>query len=413
MALSHNVKINRFAIHYNILDRPNSYLLLSVKSILCLIFLSSFSYALQTNVAESFQNTWQSVDFPWEIIALIAVLISFSFSALAFMFSKLFSSKDLEKLSKYEFLYAVSSLLLVVFMIGIIDVLATKSGQFVYILSTNLGNNEFDQRLKEYIIYYGYSPFSVANFYIDTTLNIAIDRYLSTYCIAFPFFMAPTINQVSAKQQTTSNPSFLEKVSDFFTSSDVSSQLTVGALNWIASSLRIAMANLSYLIYSLYFQRHLLVFIQSTMLTVFLPVGLVLRGFPLVRSIGNLLISIAIGLYFVYPLTYSLFITMALPGFSQVGHVFSSYYSSNCVSQVVVSLFNPNNIISIIHSARDNLDTASIANDLINKLVGELVVMGFVFPFLAAVITYTFIKSFGIILNADIQEFAEGLVKLI
>lgn len=47
-------------------------------------------------------------------------------------------------------------------------------------------------------------------------------------------------------------------------------------------------------------------YVANNMLTVFLPVGIVLRAIPFTRSIGALLISLAIGLYFIYPFLFIL-----------------------------------------------------------------------------------------------------------
>lgn len=371
----------------NIKSDKRSYLI-SVFLFIFISLLGVVSSQTMSGPAEKFKEVWSSSDFPWEAIALVAVLITFSFSALAYMLSKLFSSGDLEKLAKYEFLYALSSVVLIVFIIAVVDVLALKSGQFVYLISTSLSDNNFNQALRNQIELSGYSPFSVANFYIVSTLNLAIVRYKEAFCVGFPLFA----------------------VSSFFNSIP---------LNLTLTTLQNSMSNLSYMIYLFYFQKHLLAFIQATMLTVFLPIGIVLRGFPFVRSIGNFLIAIAIGLYFVYPLTYSLFLVIGSQGTSQVGVILSQYNMNDgldCIQPLLSDLSKLSfNFVKTLFLAplSENVSLANEINNLINTLIGEIVLFGFVFPFLAAVITYTFIKSFGIVLNADLQEFAEGLVKLI
>jgi hypothetical protein len=45
-------------------------------------------------------------------------------------------------------------------------------------------------------------------------------------------------------------------------------------------------------------------YIASNMLTVFLPLGIILRIIPITRGIGGILIAIAIGFYFVFPVAY-------------------------------------------------------------------------------------------------------------
>jgi len=60
-------------------------------------------------------------------------------------------------------------------------------------------------------------------------------------------------------------------------------------------------------------QLFLLCFIKQQMLTVFMPLGIILRAFPITRSAGGAIIAIAVGLYFVYPfmLTVNQVITTA------------------------------------------------------------------------------------------------------
>ncbi|MCX6777605.1 MAG: hypothetical protein NT157_01850 [Candidatus Micrarchaeota archaeon] len=51
-------------------------------------------------------------------------------------------------------------------------------------------------------------------------------------------------------------------------------------------------------------QTALLNFAQSSMMIIFLPIGIVLRSVPFTRGIGGALIATAIGFYLVYPLTF-------------------------------------------------------------------------------------------------------------
>lgn len=54
----------------------------------------------------------------------------------------------------------------------------------------------------------------------------------------------------------------------------------------------------------MYMQSFILDFVKSTMLTLFFPLGIALRSFPYTRRAGGACIAIAVGFYFVYPLTF-------------------------------------------------------------------------------------------------------------
>ena len=71
--------------------------------------------------------------------------------------------------------------------------------------------------------------------------------------------------------------------------------------------------NLVYLVLFHYVQYSLLQFSAATMLQVFLPIGLILRAFPVTRGAGGLVTAIALGFAFVFPITYVLIVAM-MPG---------------------------------------------------------------------------------------------------
>lgn len=77
-------------------------------------------------------------------------------------------------------------------------------------------------------------------------------------------------------------------------------------LEAVAHNLELAMTAIFISIVSNAVQANLLTFIQSTMMFYFLPAGVILRSFNPTRSVGAFLMALAIGLYFVFPLTYVL-----------------------------------------------------------------------------------------------------------
>ena len=69
-------------------------------------------------------------------------------------------------------------------------------------------------------------------------------------------------------------------------------------------------------------QKAMLLFAQNNMLSVFLPLGIIARGFPLTRKMGGTLIAMALALYFVYPLTLVL-----------SGSIYSLYHGNHAGSE--------------------------------------------------------------------------------
>lgn len=62
--------------------------------------------------------------------------------------------------------------------------------------------------------------------------------------------------------------------------------------------------------WSVQLQFAILKFAEQYMLTLFLPLGIVLRSFPFTRAVGGAFIAIALGLFIVYPLTFILNMTV-------------------------------------------------------------------------------------------------------
>jgi len=350
-----------------------------------LLFLLNFTYAQFTPISgpgQELSRVWFSTDIPWQILAMIAVLFSFSFSAISYMFGKLFQLSDLEKLAKSEFIYAISSLLIVVFLITIVDVLAVKSASFILTVAQN------DINLYNFVSN-NPSPFIATEYYLNASLSCFILRYQEAFCLdIFPAMTAET-NLIS---------------------------------NAIHNSLVRLMSDFAYLTYTFFFQKNLLLLIQQTMLTIFLPVGVVLRGFPFVRSIGNTFIAVAIGLYFVYPITY--LILIALFNYSSISQSFCfAYYNIETTqNQYTISIPCVTGLIKdvIAHSAQfisnsysPDYNIISAFTSTVQQFIGEMMILGVVFPIISATLTYTFIRSFAVFLNVDVGDLMEGLFKLI
>jgi hypothetical protein len=71
------------------------------------------------------------------------------------------------------------------------------------------------------------------------------------------------------------------------------------------------------LLVSLNAQIYLLSYIKANMIHIFLPMGILLRAFKFTRGVGALFISLAVGLYFIFPVVFTLldpgFVGVVLP----------------------------------------------------------------------------------------------------
>ena len=359
--------------------------------------------------ATGLSNLWAGA-FPWEAVAVLAVLITFAFSAIALMFARLFSSKEIEKFAKVEFMYALSSVVLIAFMIFFVDIMALKATAFVVSMSR-------DRSALMPIVENNPSPFTVAEFYLNRTGVCAQTRYMEAFCLSVPFKAVGSMemDETETAKGLENVPNGLSSVSR--TATGVVSQNIIGVVNNFAAG---TIFNLMYINYLVYLQKHILLFAQQTMLLIFLPLGVVLRAFPMVRGTGNLLISVAMGLYFVYPVSYSILLVLSRSsnnfdtscGISGITQIDSSG-SLPCADLLTDFSRIKGAIGSYFVNTEEGANPAMAALTDMQRLISDMVIYAVVYPFVVAVITYTFIKSFATFLNVEAQEFAQGLVRLL
>ncbi|MEM2963303.1 MAG: hypothetical protein QXW70_01540 [Candidatus Anstonellales archaeon] len=153
---------------------------------------------------------------------------------------------------------------------------------------------------------------------------------------------------------------------------------------------------------------NLLVFFEVSMLNLFLPAGLILRVFPISRGLGGFLIALAIGCFFVFPMSYV--ILVAIQGSAD----------EFCTSIGNVEIYDrricPDDIAGYNLIARDvgqNLPSWTSLIFHIGENVSILYLQSTFFPVVALIITFTFIRSTSALFSADLAELGRGLIKLI
>ena len=150
-------------------------------------------------------------------------------------------------------------------------------------------------------------------------------------------------------------------------------------------------------------------YVQNNMLSVFLPLGLVLRIFPLTRGVGGLLIAIAVGFFFVWPtffvLTDATFVKASAadnPNQARVaGECFTGFKGSAILVQTVL---NQNGL--------GGSSDESLAADNAQLLLFQLTISIMFYPFVALVITLIFIRAMTPLLGGDTGELMKMVARL-
>jgi hypothetical protein len=132
------------------------------------------------------------------------------------------------------------------------------------------------------------------------------------------------------------------------------------------------------------------------------------------------MIAVAMGLYFVYPVTYGILLVLSRPsntfdtscGITGITQIDSSG-SLPCGDLLADFSRIKGAITGYLVKADEGANSAMTALTDMQRLISDMVMYAAIYPFVVAVIVYTFIKSFATFLNVEAQEFAQGLVRLL
>jgi len=156
-----------------------------------------------------------------------------------------------------------------------------------------------------------------------------------------------------------------------------------------------------------YVQYYLLTLAQYTMLPIFLPIGLILRSFPVTRGAGGLVTAFALGFAFVFPITYVLSIAV-MPGIgsacNSVNVTFTDenpcYYNEGEIQQHALEI-------------RSKSDRINLVVDDARGKISLLYLQAFFYPMVSLIVTFTFIRQTSSLLGSDLAEIGRGLIKII
>ncbi|MCD6549735.1 hypothetical protein J7K41_03445 [Candidatus Micrarchaeota archaeon] len=151
--------------------------------------------------------------------------------------------------------------------------------------------------------------------------------------------------------------------------------------------------------------------------TFMLPTGIAMRAFPGTRGMGAMFISISLGFLFVFPLSYLMLMYVSgitpsqvqessletVPGYEELREVADvtclDVSTIGTYKDVVFYLYQQGKIDSLLDALSGRLE--------------EYFLVVFAYPAAALTITYTFIRSFGMMLGAELGEIGKGLIKLL
>ena len=346
----------------------------------------------------------------WSTIAIAAAAISVIGASMLIMISRLFGLRNLEQIAKTEFIYAASTVMIVIMVEGLI----------VYgepILAG--GSNSVARAL--YLSALQCPPDATVAFPEQQTLIDWMKLYLQTPTECVQDFMN-VLYSLSVP---------VEGMASVYMEIFMAEQASGFGVKWIGERITNTTQSLAFYMYIYYLLIHILNFVKYYA-GFFFSIGVALRAFPPTRGTGAYLMAISFGLYFVFPFAYILIATMSLPHASSEIVVAgtgttscvpnpSGSFDYTCSLPAVTNASsyqcggaNSGTVTDYANVLREN--SASLEQMLtihVTDFIKHLVSAICIFPLIALVILLTFVLNTTNLFGGNIPEIGRGLVKLI
>lgn len=346
----------------------------------------------------------------WSTIAIAAAAISVIGASMLIMLSRLFGLKNLEQIAKTEFIYAASTVLIVIMVEGLI----------IYgepILAG--GTNSVARAL--YLSALQCPPDATVSFTEQQTLIDWMKLYLQTPTECVQDFMS-VLYSLSVP---------VEGMASVYMEMFMAEQASGFGVKWIAERITNTTQSLAFYMYIYYLLIHILNFVKYYA-GFFFSIGVAMRAFPPTRGAGAYLMAISFGVYFVFPFAYILIATMSLPhaaseivvpgsgGTACVPNVDGSFdYTCALPSVTNASTYqcggaNSGTVTDYANVLREN--SASLEQMLtihVTDFFKHLVSAICIFPLVSLVVLLTFVLNTTNLFGGNIPEIGRGLVKLI
>ncbi len=314
----------------------------------------------------------------WEAVCLLISVISVIGTAILIMAAKLFSLKELEQGAKAELTFAISTVFIVLFLVLAVNFADSLATEFAkesskIIFGREMHANNFWEVSKLYMnnIYECYL--------ISEKILVSIDAGVST--IARLNFSALMFDPIGAYTFGMMHE-FIANI--------------LGLLYYFKWGYKLMIKTVDFFFYIGF--------------PILFPTGVALRAFPPTRGTGAYIMAFSIGIYFIFPIAYLL----------AIGVMQSPFFCPTFFLKFVPLLLDPCetediNIFGLAFSwVMGNLEFINVFfKEFIPGLLREVCLNLCIFPFVALMITFSFVNSGSSLFGANIPEVGRGLVKLI
>lgn len=335
----------------------------------------------------------------WYVLGIMASMLVITVHALLIAFGKAFNLQELEKYAKAEILNALATVLMVVFLITLLN--QVEDFSLRYFLGCQGGA-------------FG-SPAVCPSFKCGGS-TISVDKLTNSIDLLQCRLSDKAAAFADLQQQLTQSAVDRDPFSVFNRLNMYISILGIPIFSgqyvssWFKEAetyrlLNIFMTNLLVGINALVVTAD---YVKATMLTFFLPLGLVLRAFQFTRSIGAFFMALAIGMYFVYPVLY----VITDPGFVKPTYNPSKPIQTGqplcfpTFSSVSYSLYST--VPNPSSGGGGQMELSQLSNDIAN-IYATLLLQ----PFIIFAVTMVFVRYMTYILGGEPADILRALAKVV
>lgn len=320
-------------------------------------------------------------DPQWMGAVALATIASVFAATILWMVSKYFELKNLEQNAKAEMVFAASTVILVLFLVLFLN-------EMEPILESIMNDIAKDAIGASNLPTKDTSMIDLTKALMEPKVACMKKAMATLYIIAIPHEMAAS----------TYIEIFMSEVASGFAVKAVTERIT-NTTNAI-----------TFYTFIYYLFVNILNFVKYTALTILLPAGILMRSFPPTRGAGAYVMAFAIGMYFIFPLSYIVTDLMVL-----------DYSGDWCAIPVLKDnplsssgMFDQAKIKEAESWVERNLQSTSLITEFISgKVVKQLTLSICLIPLMALTITLTFVLSSTSLFGGNIPEVGRGLIKLI
>ncbi len=326
--------------------------------------------------------------FPdWAVICTTIALCSFFITVLLQMAAKALSLQSLNMWVRAEYAQVAVSFLIIFFAITMVTAGYEVTKSITATLAGASGNIPLSETITSQHLT---KPINIGQAYLHTLITCEQNIYSLIFIYNYPseFFSKMGLDALG-----------VESIGGGY------------ALGGMVSLFHYMNNNLVYLALFNYVQFYILQLSQFTMLQIFLPIGLILRAFPVTRGAGGLITAFSLGFAFGFPICYVLIIAMMPNTGAACSQV--TLMNNAASSADAPCLNNAGAQMKEYYKLKAEKGKMGSITSFLGDTIDIFFLQSMFYPLVALIITFTFIRQTGSLMGADLAEIGRGLMKII